>query len=57
MSAFLGVGSKREYLLAQLKQKDAVIESLLKQVSGSLLQAWTVRRGRGLLPLFDAVQA
>ena len=24
--------SKREYLLAQLKQKDAIIESLLKQV-------------------------
>jgi hypothetical protein len=24
--------SKREYLLAQMKQKDAVIESLLKQV-------------------------
>ena len=25
-------GSKREYLLAQLKQKDGIIESLLKQV-------------------------
>lgn len=25
--------SKREYLLAQIRQKDAIIESLLKQVS------------------------
>lgn len=29
--------SKREYLLAQIKQKDQIIESLLKQVSDSLL--------------------
>lgn len=29
--------SKREYLLAQIRQKDAIIESLLKQVCGSLL--------------------
>lgn len=27
--------SKREYLLAQIRQKDAIIESLLKQVRGS----------------------
>ena len=27
--------SKREYLLAQIKQKDAIIESLLKQVSST----------------------
>ena len=29
--------SKREYLLAQIRQKDAIIESLLKQVSYDLL--------------------
>lgn len=28
--------SKREYLLAQIRQKDAIIESLLKQVSYDL---------------------
>jgi hypothetical protein len=31
----LSSSSKREYLLAQIRQKDAIIESLLKQVSGS----------------------
>ena len=29
--------SKREYLLAQIRQKDAIIESLLKQVSICIL--------------------
>jgi hypothetical protein len=29
---FLSSSSKREYLLAQIRQKDSIIESLLKQV-------------------------
>jgi hypothetical protein len=32
-SIYVSEYSKREYLLAQIKQKDAIIESLLKQVS------------------------
>jgi hypothetical protein len=33
--------SKREYLLAQIRQKDAIIESLLKQVSYDFLSTIT----------------
>ena len=33
--------SKREYLLAQIRQKDSIIESLLKQVRNSLLPRCT----------------
>ena len=32
--------SKREYLLAQIRQKDAIIESLLKQVGAQLRIVW-----------------
>ena len=38
--------SKREYLLAQIRQKDAIIESLLKQVSVLSPRAWLCNPSR-----------
>lgn len=35
LSVDVSESSKREYLLAQIRQKDAIIESLLKQVCRS----------------------
>ena len=36
--------SKREYLLLQIRQKDAIIESLLKQVSADFYGLKDMRR-------------